>query len=162
VEEIIRPTQPGKGDAEPRAWLAAPDRDRASIRNVDLRFTQVGDAGVETLARRPNLHTLDLWRCMRVTDAGAEFTDLSLPLNGTPITVTRVYDTKEAGTSKDFGFGWSVGLRDARIRESVSQNGDGFFNSGAAFKDGTKVYLTNPAGERVGFTFRPTTPNTRP
>ncbi|MFO0847151.1 MAG: putative Ig domain-containing protein [Gemmataceae bacterium] len=85
-----------------------------------------------------------------------DFTDLSVPLNGLPVQITRTYDTREAGETGDFGYGWRLGVRDARIRESVPQGGDGFFTSGGAFKYGTKVYLTNPAGERVGFTFHPT------
>jgi YD repeat-containing protein len=78
-----------------------------------------------------------------------EFTELSLPLAGIPITVTRVYDTLNAGIEGDFGFGWSLGVQDARILETVPA--DTAFIAGK-----TKVYLTSPEGRRVGFTFTPT------
>lgn len=83
------------------------------------------------------------------------FTDLQIPLAGIPIAVTREYDTRNAADGSDFGYGWRLGVADARIRESVPQTGDGFFTTGAAFRAGTRVYLTNPEGRRVGFTFRP-------
>ncbi|WP_239465908.1 choice-of-anchor C family protein [Gemmata sp. SH-PL17] len=82
-------------------------------------------------------------------------TDLEIPLAGIPITVTRVYDSREAGEEGDFGFGWRLGIADARIRETVPQTGDGFFATGAAFRVGTRVYLTNAEGKREGFTFQP-------
>ena len=83
------------------------------------------------------------------------FTDLQVPVAGIPITITRTYDSREAGTEGDFGFGWTLGAADPRIRETVAQGGDGFFTTGGAFRVGTRVFLTNPDGERVSFTFHP-------
>jgi RHS repeat-associated protein len=75
-----------------------------------------------------------------------EFVDLSLPLAGIPITITRVYDSLQASTSGDFGYGWSLGIVDAKIRESYIPE--------VGFIPGkTKIYLTNPDGQRVGFTY---------
>ena len=82
-------------------------------------------------------------------------TDLSVPVAGIPIQVTRVYDTLNAGTSGDFGYGWSLGVRDAQIRETVPQTPQAFFSTGAAFRYGTRVYITAPDGTREGFTFQP-------
>jgi RHS repeat-associated protein len=84
-----------------------------------------------------------------------QYTDLSIPLAGIPIQVTRIYDTRQAGEAGDFGFGWRLGIADGRFRETVPQVGDGFFTTGAAFRPGTKVYMTDPDGNRVGFTFTP-------
>ena len=42
-----------------------------------------------------------------------DFTDLSIPLAGIPIEVTRVYDTVNAPDEGDFGFGWKLGVQDA-------------------------------------------------
>ena len=75
------------------------------------------------------------------------FTDLQLPLAGIPITITRSYDTLNADTQGDFGYGWSLGLQDGRILETVP--------AGQSFQIGTRVYITNPEGRRVGFTFEP-------
>lgn len=85
-----------------------------------------------------------------------EFTDLSLPLAGIPIEITRVYDTLNAADEGDFGFGWSLGVQDARIFEAAAVGEGGNFNGGndKFIPDKTKVYLTNPAGQRVGFTYK--------
>lgn len=82
-----------------------------------------------------------------------QFTDLSIPLQGIPIQVTRTYDSLETGRFKDFGYGWFLALGDADIRETVPDTGGGFF-SATPFKVGTRVYLTTPAGKRVGFTMK--------
>ncbi|MEM6251324.1 MAG: DUF4114 domain-containing protein [Cyanobacteria bacterium P01_D01_bin.156] len=81
------------------------------------------------------------------------FTDLSIPLTGIPITVSRTYSSFNTQHSDDFGYGWSLDLQDAQIRESVPDTG-GFF-SATPFKVGSRVTLTSPDGERIGFTFDP-------
>ncbi len=75
------------------------------------------------------------------------FTDLQVPLAGFPIQVVRNYDSFEADKSGNFGFGWSLGVQDAQIRETVPAGQD--FVAGR-----TRVYLTAPDGRRVGFTYR--------
>jgi RHS repeat-associated protein len=83
------------------------------------------------------------------------FTDLSIPVSGIPITVSRTYDTLQANTSQDFGFGWRLEFRNVDLRTSVPRTGleaSGLYN---AFRDGTRVYVTLPGGRREGFTFRP-------
>src|SRR5205823_5686870 len=51
-----------------------------------------------------------------------EFTDLQMPVVGIPITLVRIYDSVDAATSGDFGFGWRLGVREGRIRETVPVN----------------------------------------
>jgi RHS repeat-associated protein len=90
-----------------------------------------------------------------------QFTDLSIPLAGIPIEIVRTYDTLDAARSGDFGYGWRLGFQEPRIRESVrvspaEQAGAAALFSANPFRQGTRVYLTNPAGRRVGFTFDPT------
>lgn len=80
-----------------------------------------------------------------------EYTDVSLPLAGIPITVKRKYDSLNASRSGDFGYGWSLGVQDADISETIPQTGSGF--GSAPFKVGARVYLTAPDGQRIGFTF---------
>ncbi|MGF1498799.1 MAG: tandem-95 repeat protein [Elainellaceae cyanobacterium] len=85
-------------------------------------------------------------------------TDLNIPLTGIPITVSRRYDTLQANTEGSFGYGWELVGADARISESVPvTDGDGFASlfTSTPFTFGTRVTLTNPSGERVGFTFEP-------
>ncbi len=75
-----------------------------------------------------------------------EFTDLAVPVAGIPIQITRVYDSRLSKRSGDFGHGWSLGVRDAQIRETLRQG---------TFYPGTRVYLNAPDGRRIGFTVRP-------
>jgi RHS repeat-associated protein len=91
---------------------------------------------------------------LKLGDFTQSFTDLSIPLAGIPITVTRVYDTKQASISGDFGFGWRLGIQDAHIHKTVPPSQDGGLLA-SPFKIGTKVYLTNADGKREGFTFNP-------
>jgi RHS repeat-associated protein len=84
------------------------------------------------------------------------FTDLSIPLAGIPITVNRVYDTLNANDEGDFGYGWKLGVQDARIVEigAIGQGGAQDPGNVQFVPDKTKVYLTNPDGKRVGFTYK--------
>ncbi|QGJ71800.1 Hypothetical protein PBC10988_35090 [Planctomycetales bacterium 10988] len=87
-----------------------------------------------------------------------DITDLSIPLAGIPITVSRHYSTYETHRPGDFGVGWSLGMADAHIRETVPQNPfeeqNGLF-SASPFTAGTRIYLTGPDGQRAGYTFEP-------
>ncbi len=87
------------------------------------------------------------------------FTDLSIPVSGIPITVTRTYDSLNARTRQDLGFGWRLELKDTDLRTSLPKTGYeeefGYFN---AFYYGAKVYVTTPDGRRQGFTFIPEPP----
>ncbi|MEZ0296534.1 MAG: putative Ig domain-containing protein [Candidatus Methylacidiphilales bacterium] len=87
-------------------------------------------------------------------------TDLSIPVAGIPITVTRVYDSLEASRSSDFGYGWSLAVQNPRIQESVpadpgERNGLPAFFGGPTFDYGTRITLNAPDGRRIGFTFKP-------
>lgn len=82
-----------------------------------------------------------------------EFLDLDLPLAGISIQVRRVYDSLTADRPGDFGYGWSMALQDADIRETVPDTGSGFRST--PFRVGTRVYLNAPDGRRLGFTFQP-------
>jgi len=83
------------------------------------------------------------------------FTDLTVPVFGVPITVTRTYDTLAAAQSSDFGFGWRLEFRNMNLRTSVAPTGFeeyGIFNP---LKVGSRVYVTIPGGNRQAFTFQP-------
>ncbi len=82
-----------------------------------------------------------------------EFTDLSLELAGFPLEVKRVYDSLEKDRVGDFGFGWSIALGDPRIVETVPNTGNNLFGA-AAYRQGTRLYLDAPNGERLAFTFQ--------
>ena len=82
-----------------------------------------------------------------------DFLDLEIPLEGVPIRIIRSYDTFNATRQGDFGYGWCLAVQDADIRETVPDAGRGFFAAYPLY-DGARVYVTNPDGERIGFTFR--------
>ena len=84
-----------------------------------------------------------------------EFTDLELDLVGFPLRFTRVYDSLQADEDGELGFGWSLELQDADIRETVPDTGSFGIFGATPFRDGTRVYITAPTGERLGFTFKP-------
>jgi RHS repeat-associated protein len=56
---------------------------------------------------------------MKVGHFSLTFEDVSIPVAGIPIRVTRTYDTRQRGESLDFGHGWSVDYQNVRVRESA-------------------------------------------
>ncbi|MFN0057738.1 MAG: putative Ig domain-containing protein [Planctomycetota bacterium] len=86
------------------------------------------------------------------------FVDLTIPLAGIPLTITRRYSSL-APERGDFGFGWQLGLA-GELRDDAAE-----FSHPVAlvddlndepFQPGTRVHVTLPSGRRVGFTFQPT------
>jgi RHS repeat-associated protein len=57
----------------------------------------------------------------------ATVTDLVVPANGLPINIQRQYDSLNAGTSSDFGYGWSLGIN---TNLTVDEGGDVTFTLG--------------------------------
>ena len=88
-----------------------------------------------------------------------EFTDLQVPVAGIPITVSRIYDTRETTRQGDFGQGWTLGLADGRIVESAMKWGFGLTGDERTISTRTRVYITKPDGRRVGFTVKPRIPD---
>ena len=84
-----------------------------------------------------------------------EYTDVSIDLAGFPLSFTRVYDSYQADEDGELGFGWTIDLQDPDIRETVADTGTGAIFGATPFRDGTRVYITAPTGERLGFTFKP-------
>jgi RHS repeat-associated protein len=84
------------------------------------------------------------------------FTDISIPVTGIPINLTRTYDTLTSNNRDDFGYGWRMEFRDTDLRTSLKR--DVSFETydirTVGFQDGDRVYITLPGGKREGFTFR--------
>src|SRR5207244_1799404 len=53
----------------------------------------------------------------------------------------------------DFGFGWSLGFGDPKLRTNLTDDAGSGWGGYAAMKDGARVYVTMPGGERQGYTF---------
>lgn len=55
---------------------------------------------------------------LKVGNFSLSFTDLSVPVAGLPIQITRTYDSRDTRTG-DFGAGWTLGLKNVRVEKSV-------------------------------------------
>ncbi|NJR16287.1 MAG: tandem-95 repeat protein [Calothrix sp. CSU_2_0] len=75
-------------------------------------------------------------------------TDLTTTIGGVNLNLVRSYNSLNAGEVGAFGNGWSLANIDANIQTNVAKD--------APFRTGTRLYVTAPNGERVGFTFAPT------
>lgn len=81
--------------------------------------------------------------------------DLSLTLGGIDLNLVRTYDSLNADETGLFGAGWHLTNLESQIQTNVPLTGSeatGVYNP---FRQGTRLYLTAPAGERIGFTFAP-------
>ena len=92
---------------------------------------------------------------LKIGNYQLSFTDLTVPLTGIPIILTRTYDSHNAQNIDDFGYGWRMELKDTDLRTSVPQSGLEDILVYNPFFDGARVYITLPGGQREGFTFQP-------
>ena len=83
------------------------------------------------------------------------FTDMAIPVSGIPITISRTYDTLQAGRSSELGFGWRMEFRNIDLRTCIPKTGFEQYGIYSSFVPGTRVYITLPGGKREGFTFTP-------
>ncbi len=92
---------------------------------------------------------------LKVGNYQLSFTDLTVPVSGIPIFLTRTYDSFNTDNIDDFGYGWRMEIRDTDLRTSVAKTGledQLIYNP---FFTGARVYVTTPGGGREGFTFDP-------
>jgi len=95
---------------------------------------------------------LDVQGNAKIGNFHLDFTDLTIPLAGIPITIGRSYDTMMAQESDDFGYGWMMSLAEGDIRETrpIKEN-ESLFNN-FAFRTGTRVY-TLVTKDQVRYTY---------
>ena len=82
-------------------------------------------------------------------------TDLTVTLDGHLFNLIRQYDSLSASTvngQSSFGNGWRLANRDVNLETNLEPR----TSNPEPFRVGTRVYLTLPTGERVGYTFAPT------
>jgi YD repeat-containing protein len=118
---------------------------------LQLQATDTG-ANVSTVDE-----TVNVTGNLKLGNFTLSFTDLSIPVSGIPVTLTRTYDSLNAGSQDQLGFGWRLEYRDTNLTSSVhptsfDEQAAGIFN---AYDTGSKVYITLPGGVRQGFTFKP-------
>ena len=61
---------------------------------------------------------------MKVGNFTVAFEDLSIPMLGVPIQVTRTYDSRRRSEALDFGYGWSVDYQNVDVQESRTPGTD--------------------------------------
>ena len=64
--------------------------------------------------------TVQVSRDLKVGNFTLGFTDIDLPLAGIPITVDRVYDSRDQQQG-DFGIGWRLDYQSLRMRATLDQ-----------------------------------------
>ncbi|NJK63450.1 MAG: hypothetical protein HC921_12880 [Synechococcaceae cyanobacterium SM2_3_1] len=86
------------------------------------------------------------------------FVDLEIPVSGIPITLVRTYDSLNANTTDELGYGWRLEFKDADVRVNLPR--DPVFEElgyrSVGFRPETKVFVTLPGGTRETFFFDPT------
>ena len=78
-----------------------------------VRFSSTDNAGQTATATS----AVDVSRNTKVGNFTLSFNDLSVPLPGLPITVTRTYDSRDKRVG-DFGVGWTLGVANVRVQKT--------------------------------------------
>ena len=115
---------------------------------VRLEATDIG--GATSVAEQ----VVDVAGELKIGNFALSFTDLSVPVSGIPITVSRTYDSLTSRQQDDLGYGWRLEFRDTDLRTRLLPTGleeEFIYNP---LYDSARVYVTLPGGIREGFTFR--------
>jgi RHS repeat-associated protein len=117
-----------------------------------LKFTAFDANGNGSTTER----TVNVAGDLKLGNFRLSFTDLTVPVAGIPISVTRTYDSLNANATDDFGYGWRMEFRDTDLKTSLKPDPT-FEELGintVPFQSGTKVFVTLPGGKRETFTFK--------
>jgi large repetitive protein len=99
--------------------------------------------------------TVNVTGYLKLGNLSLSFTDLSIPVAGIPITITRTYNSLNANTVGDFGYGWTLSESDYQLNVNTQGNGLGSINDYVPLEGGNRVVVTLPDGTEEGFTFEP-------
>jgi RHS repeat-associated protein len=104
--------------------------------------------------------TVNVTRNMKVGVFTLSFNDLTVPMAGLPIQITRTYDSRDKGQG-DFGIGWRLSMSNARLQknhsiglawqETVTINNSGFPQYCLQPTSGKTVTITFPDGKVYRF-----------
>lgn len=119
-----------------------------------LKFTAFDANGNGSTTER----TVNVTGDLKLGNFRLSFTDLSVPVAGIPINVTRTYDSLNANSSDNFGYGWRMEFRDTDLKTSLKADPtyEELGINTVPFDSKTKVFITLPGGNRETFTFKPT------
>ncbi|MFO7899372.1 MAG: Ig-like domain-containing protein, partial [Planctomycetota bacterium] len=82
-------------------------------------------------------------------------TDLSVPLGAATAEIVRTYDSSARHAPGAFGYGWRLANVETDVQTDVPLTGHEELGLYEPFREGTRLFLTAPSGERIGFTFAP-------
>jgi YD repeat-containing protein len=99
------------------------------------------------------LRTVQVSGNLKLGNFSLSFQDLQVPMPGTPITVTRVYDSTRDATQGDFGYGWRLATDVTSLSLQPVGDPTSAVADGPTFRDGSRVVVTLPDGTTEGFTF---------
>jgi RHS repeat-associated protein len=121
--------------------------------SYNLRLTAVDNGGNSSSTQ----NTISVAGELKLGNFQLSFTDITLPVSGIPISVTRTYDTLTSNTKDDFGYGWRLEWRDTNLKTSLGTDDqlNTFGIPSRGFRTGDKVYITLPGGKRETYTFNP-------
>jgi hypothetical protein len=80
-----------------------------------LKFTAFDANGNGSTTER----TVNVAGDLKLGNFRLSFTDLTVPVAGIPISVTRTYDSLNANATDDFGYGWRMEFRDTDLKTSL-------------------------------------------
>jgi large repetitive protein len=63
---------------------------------------------------------VDVYGELKLGNFQLSFTDLSIPVTGILITVTRTYDSLKSNQQDEMGYGWRLEFRDTDLKTSLS------------------------------------------
>ncbi len=86
-------------------------------------------------------------------------TDLAVQIGGTSVTLSRAYNSLANQTGAELGYGWRLVPRDTDIQTNAPLTGREHLGVYGALRDDSRLYVTLPSGERVGFSFVPVAVN---
>jgi RHS repeat-associated protein/uncharacterized repeat protein (TIGR01451 family) len=86
-----------------------------------VRFSSTDNAGQTSSTSS----TVDVSRNTKIGNFTLSFNDLSVPLPGLPITVTRTYDSRDKRVG-DFGVGWTLSVANVRVQKTGGAIGQGW------------------------------------
>lgn len=131
--------------------------DPSTLRNglYDVELVAVDLGGHESWVKT----TYEVAGNLKTGHFSVSFDDLTVPLAGLPITVTRTYDSRDRAQSLDFGYGWSIGFRSLRLQENLAagrgwqiNNYGGTFGQRCVESNGDRIVtITMPDGKQERF-----------
>ncbi len=116
-----------------------------------LRLTAQDIAGRTSVAER----VVEISTPTKPTAYLRTVTDLEVDLGGTNIAWIRAYDSLARENGGALGYGWRLVPRDTDVQTNAPLTGREHLGVYGALRDDTRLYLTLPSGERVGFSFIP-------